>query len=659
MLVGLNSTWELVLGTASLLLTFIVALGHFRLNGLASLVRSALLVSLLAVAFMVFNDHFAPNWLSIGGTGEADTPAQEVAPRMEAEFALVLLAILTLVYLPRFVLGVAATANRHVPDDAPVGLFPSQWKVVGQLIRDCGGRRGEGVERTPSEGKIISLEARWGDGKTFVLRAFERISNAPRYKGTWPRAQLNTPEETDCNLVVSYYNAWTNQTAPDPEFAIVQHLVGDPRVMWPYGWMTVPAWRIMLNWLLGRFGRGTGFSVSAFGTKIHGSAAPTPPHVGWSEVIARLAHAVSIRGPGGRRGATLVLIVDDIDRCDSIVAQRYVTLLRRGLTLPRLAVVLPYTDDQLRHKVFDPLSVDLPDLGSSMEAAYVNYLIRPHAGRDGNNDEAAQIFTELADMFKTMRKTRSESTNLMADPNGQKFAATVRWADALNSWELMRRELLIESYARLRASGTRRAQVPVTMPEDEKLLRQLESKYIADAPIEIKAPSPRDFAQMILERIGAVERLFPFGKRDIHLQALRNHLSRECREAELKARLGDDAHEPSVSAAEALHEGLLGEKLQRTMSDAVFEAIHEFENIHASGGPRPSIRTVNIVAKRLLEKANPDDDGAGNEPQHALSIFDPPQKEGVDSQTADLDLVRLIMFQILFLVSASHAQSIE
>jgi hypothetical protein len=94
------------------------------------------------------------------------------------------------------------------------------------------------------------------------------------------------------------------------------------------------------------------------------------PPVVWSWLLRRLVRGV--RGAGANR---LILVIDDVDRCSPPVAQRFMTLSRRLLDIPYVTVVLPYVEDQLRAKVFDPFRVVLPDLAGTTEAM-LQYEIR-------------------------------------------------------------------------------------------------------------------------------------------------------------------------------------------------------------------------------------------------------------------------------------------
>ncbi|NBZ89940.1 P-loop NTPase fold protein [Stagnihabitans tardus] len=168
--------------------------------------------------------------------------------------ALTAAVIFLFFYLPRLGMGLRALLSSPRVDPRAQDehrILPSQWATIRRLVENCGGgSRGTSrqLQRTPQEGKIISLNAGWGTGKTFILRYFQLLSVLPRVK------MAREAEDLPVNLVVSYYNAWSNQMEADPEFAIVRHLVSDRHVMWPCGWITVPAWRILWRELLSALG---------------------------------------------------------------------------------------------------------------------------------------------------------------------------------------------------------------------------------------------------------------------------------------------------------------------------------------------------------------------------------------------------------------------
>jgi len=479
-----------------------LAFAYWRVFGAIStffLVASTALAATLVVAVqeLVFP---SPDWLM-------QTP---YADRM----AITAAGILCLMFLPRLALGLRAqlvSARPKLRLDKGVLPLPSQWQTIQQLIENCGGASSsetDSLERTPYEGKIVSVNAGWGTGKTFVVRNFERLSNLPHVDpGYWVPAP-------PVNLVVSYFNAWSNQMDPDPEYAIVKHLIADRRVMWPYGWLAVPAWRIIFKSIFASVGSLGGLTVKLSSVSVAGNAAPKPPSLNWTKTLENLAWVTWKRGPNFRRGASLVLIVDDVDRCASLVAQRYITFLRRGLSLPHLAVVLPYTADQLRYKVFDPTSVDLPDLGSSMEAAQAQMIIgdggaqNPFlSGAIGGREDLLSGMSEDFDALIAKRREGSltgvgKASGGEGSSNGNERGIDDSWIEALNTWELLRRERLNQSYVEMVLGGTTAQNggsgQPLQPSIHEQLMRQFESRYVSEAAVTLPRLTYIDMVQIVI-----------------------------------------------------------------------------------------------------------------------------------------------------------------
>lgn len=64
-----------------------------------------------------------------------------------------------------------------------------------------------------------------------------------------------------------------------------------------------------------------------------------------------------------------VLVLDEIDRASPLAAQTALTLLRRSLDLPNIAVVVPYVEEVLLGKAFSPRTALLPDLEALLHAS--------------------------------------------------------------------------------------------------------------------------------------------------------------------------------------------------------------------------------------------------------------------------------------------------
>jgi KAP family P-loop domain len=488
----------------------IVLVVYARVFGALGLILKLTVLS-AGAAFALALNNVLPNWLSFAALDHRSFVQQ---------FVVALLVVHWLIFLPRFFLGITARIGSGTGMDVgnSHALLPSQAKTVERLLATAGGVPYEpkptAADRRriprPKEGRLMTLDASWGSGKTFILRKFQDYADIRHQR----RPRQKRPH--DFHLVVSYFNAWSHQASRDPEFAIVEHLIADARVVWPYGWLVLPAWQIILERLLRLFSRGSGFSVDMAWVKLEGGGGVPPPPVRWSGLIARLAEVTFLRSEG-RFGATLVLIVDDVDRCAPTVAQRYVTLFRRGLDLPNLTILFPYAAEQLRYKVFDPISVDLPDLGSSMEAAYRGLLSSvsrtPFEANSAGSIE--DILDREADGFLKLIDKRIDSGSPSSSaPGGEKGTSDAGWSKALNQWELIRRELLNMSEAELKLGETTSSNF------HEKFMRQLESKYGADERTPVPRLSFADAVQIIIGSRPMQKALFPKGPDDEDFSAM-------------------------------------------------------------------------------------------------------------------------------------------
>ncbi len=103
------------------------------------------------------------------------------------------------------------------------------------------------------------------------------------------------------------------------------------------------------------------------------------PPARWRNAVERIGREML------RTGGPLVLVLDEIDRCEPLAAQRFLTLAPRMLAHPGVVVVISYVENVLRHKVFDPAVVELPELRSTMIA-----LIEGEIGSSGGTRAARE-----------------------------------------------------------------------------------------------------------------------------------------------------------------------------------------------------------------------------------------------------------------------------
>lgn len=215
--------------------------------------------------------------------------------------------------------------------------------------------------RVDDGAQVIQLVGRWGEGKSFLI---ERFSTYMKRRAT----EEKTPRDS-CAVV--RVNVWEEQSEPDLHLAIVEQILGHKRYWYPYGWLRYP-----LSLYLARLAKEARLAISA-GTQAKAKLElPVRlPRPTGKLTLERLAARVR------NKGCRTVVVLDEIDRAASPIAQAAVTLAVRSLNLPGMVVVLAYVEEILRYKAFNPLVDCLPDLGSTMRA--VVFASGPDQGDSG------------------------------------------------------------------------------------------------------------------------------------------------------------------------------------------------------------------------------------------------------------------------------------
>lgn len=154
-------------------------------------------------------------------------------------------------------------------------------------------------------------------------------------------------------------DVWKWEAESDLHLAIFEELLSHPYYLLRFGWLHYP-----LSVLIGRDLRDVVMKFSLRSKSGSGLEVPVRlPRLAWQRQYERL---VARQVAKGRR---TVIVLDEIDRATTHMAQVAVTLTRRSLDQAGVAVVLSYVDGLMRYKAFNPLLREvLPDLGSTMEA---------------------------------------------------------------------------------------------------------------------------------------------------------------------------------------------------------------------------------------------------------------------------------------------------
>ncbi|MEW5728302.1 MAG: P-loop NTPase fold protein [Pseudomonadota bacterium] len=227
--------------------------------------------------------------------------------------------------------------------------LPSQERLVGHLQQLCESR----ISYQSPE--VVNINADWGGGKTTILMALKRRLDA-------------------AGIATVYFNAWEHQRDPLPETALFRAIASEWRVLAPWGWLAVPA-LVLQGALLPKTLKIIS-KAGAVQSEAQFDVAP-PPDVFWHNTLRRLARIVMAHG----RGRGIVVMLDEVDRCDPVAAQRFLTLVRRGLAAPGVLVILPTVKHQLFAKAFNPLVPQLPDLRSTFHAILWGNM-SPHVDAD-------------------------------------------------------------------------------------------------------------------------------------------------------------------------------------------------------------------------------------------------------------------------------------
>jgi hypothetical protein len=218
--------------------------------------------------------------------------------------------------------------RRRRTREPQVRELPSQQRVLDQLTSII--EKGD----TP---KTISLRGRWGCGKSTLIKLLDqRLSK----KGT----------------PVVHFDAWQHQADPSLEASLLCAIADHPQILAPWGWWHRP----ILSFLPA--------SVFRAIREIHLGAfsVAMPPDSRVPEVVwrARLRAVLDSRASTG----PVVLVLDEVDRCQPVRAQSYLTLIPRFLAVPGIVVIVPKATSIIQFKAFNPALVELPDLKSSMQA---------------------------------------------------------------------------------------------------------------------------------------------------------------------------------------------------------------------------------------------------------------------------------------------------
>ncbi len=217
--------------------------------------------------------------------------------------------------------------SRNVSDE----LLPSRRALLDMIINTIKNNDGR---------RTITVESRWGDGKSFLLQQLEK--------------DLGSQFATVC------LDVWEHATEQDLHFAFFEALLRNEHVIFNRRVRgTIPCLSLLLT-LIRRalFGLSSRSSLSLYWAEAEFQV--PLPRLGWQSDME------SIFGKLKTGNRKVVFILDEIDRANPEICQAAVSLTQRALRAPNVFVVMPYVREQMEFKAFNPLRPTMADIQSTM-----------------------------------------------------------------------------------------------------------------------------------------------------------------------------------------------------------------------------------------------------------------------------------------------------
>lgn len=275
---------------------------------------------------------------SAAGSRPCDRPAARSRPSATPWLRVLLIGLLALVNVKLLLLQRYAAAFRSKARSG-TKLLPTQEEDLERIRQ---GVIGPDLEEA---GRLLQVEGRWGEGKSFLLGRLDPY--------------FQDKDEGQPLPAVVLVDVWKHQAEPDLHLAIFEEVLAHPCYLAGFGWLHYPV--LLVG---GRYLGSLLVKLPLLGKAGAGIEVPLKlPRLPWQQSFQRLVARQR------RKRHRTVIVLDEIDRAAARMAQEAITLTRRALDLPGVTVVLSYVDDLIRYKVFNPLiSERLLDLDSTMEA---------------------------------------------------------------------------------------------------------------------------------------------------------------------------------------------------------------------------------------------------------------------------------------------------
>lgn len=347
-------------------------------------------------------------------------------------------------------------------------LLPSQRAMVDTLTKLILG------EAEPCQPTVISLRGAWGSGKSTIvagLVAELRRNHARR-------------------AVVVHVDAWQHQADANLEQALFRAIAARPELLWPRAWLAYPVFSEMLF----LFFKAVRLSMVRGGLKAElDSRSTAPPVIWWRRRLRQLIE------PAARAGRRIVVVLDEVDRCEPLAAQAFLTLVPRFLLMPGMVVVVPTVRQQVGFKVFTPLTACLPDLRSTMDAVLYAELAP---------ERRAELHAELHAALPSDGRASAQRAALWGAANAGVLQATTQPASAAEASgpgaaRPSSSEAGTASCARALDAALLRQYLRLGDLERRRLAFMFAEKFFASTPVYIP-PLTADDVRGVLERFHGV-----------------------------------------------------------------------------------------------------------------------------------------------------------
>lgn len=307
------------------------------------------------------------------------------------------------------------------------------------------------------DGRIVSLKGPWGAGKTTLLRRLQRkLSQGETHVPVW-------------------INVWKAETEIELHRAFFERLLYTQAVF-DACWLSFPWIAPRFSLLLRRLVRSVRLAF-----KNHGIEAEATLQADLPMVLTVQSQIEWIVNRMRCRDKALVVILEELDRATPAVAKLAVTASQRSFNLPGVTVVLPYVQEHLWTKVFNPLDPAPADLDSTIDALLhkdfaVEETKRKLLPANAGQSEEAPPSAEHLGLYAASPVASAQEANSPRplDPNAP-----------LAVW---RRYRLHRHFAQLRAS------------RQENLLRRFAEKYLGGYQVEIRGYAATDIARLVSEK---------------------------------------------------------------------------------------------------------------------------------------------------------------